>query len=115
MKAKEHSSVWIEREAAEKKRRALAIKKAKSIAKILKKKYRAEEIYLFGSLVWRPDFSWWGTDIDLMVKGLEGERYFEILADITSRTHPFHQDLIPYEKARPSVRKRALEEGVRLE
>jgi transposase len=48
------------------------------------------------------------------VKGLEDERYFEILADISRISHPFHVDLIPFEKAWPSMKKRALKEGLRL-
>jgi hypothetical protein len=39
-------------------------KKGKVVAKVLKEKYRAEEVILFGSLIWRPDFLWAGTDID---------------------------------------------------
>jgi hypothetical protein len=50
-----------------------------------------------------------------MVKGLDDERYYEILADISSVSHPIHIDLIPFEKAWPSVRKRAIKEGLRLE
>src|SRR3972149_10904994 len=97
MKNSEYSSIWKERQKEESKRRALAIKKAKIVAKTLKKKYQAEEVILFGSLIWRPDFLWRGTDIDLIVKGLEDERYFEILADISVISYPFHVDLIPFE------------------
>lgn len=57
---------------------------------------------------------WKGTDIDLTVRGLEDERSFEILADISVISHPFHIDLIPYEKAWASIKKRALKEGLRL-
>jgi predicted nucleotidyltransferase len=114
MKNPEYLSVWKEREKEEKRRRDLALRKAKSLAKILKGRYQAEEIILFGSLIWRPDFLWTGTDIDLIVKGLEDERYFEILADISRNSHPFHVDLIPFEKAWPSMKKRALKEGLRL-
>ena len=114
MKNSEYSSIWKERQKEEIKRRALAIKKAKSVAKTLKEKYHAEEIILFGSLIWRPDFLWRGTDIDLIVKGLEAERYFEILADISGISYPFHVDLIPFEKAWPTIKKRALKEGLRL-
>jgi uncharacterized protein len=114
MKSPDYSSVWKKREKEEKRRKNLAIKKAKSVAKTLKEKYQAEEIILFGSLIWRPDFLWRGTDIDLMVKGLQSERYFEVLADVSEISHPFHVDLIPFEKAWPSIKKRALKEGLRL-
>jgi hypothetical protein len=50
----------------------------------------------------------------LIVRGLEDERYFEILADISAISYPFHVDLIPFEKAWPSIKKRALKEGLRL-
>ncbi len=114
MKSSEYYSVWKERQKEEKRRRQLAIKKARVVAKTLKEKYQAEEVILFGSLIWRPDFLWKGTDIDLIVSGLEDERYFEILADISVISHPFHIDLIPFEKAWPSIKKRALKEGLRL-
>jgi predicted nucleotidyltransferase len=93
----------------------LAIEKAKWVAKTLKDKYKVKEVILFGSLIWRQDFIWERTDIDLLVRGLKDDRYFEALADISEISHPFHVDLIPFEKAWPSVKKRALNEGVRLE
>jgi predicted nucleotidyltransferase len=114
MKNSDYFSVWEKRAKEEKRRKNLAIKKAKSVAKTLKEKYHAEEIILFGSLIWRPNFLWRGTDIDLIVKGLQAERYFEILADVSEISLPFHVDLIPFEKAWPSIKKRALKEGLRL-
>ncbi|MBM4329813.1 MAG: hypothetical protein FJ117_01085 [Deltaproteobacteria bacterium] len=114
MKNPEYFSIWKERQKEENRRRQFAIKKAKAVAKTLKEKYQAEEVILFGSLIWRPDFLWIGTDIDLIVRGLEDQRYFEILADISLISYPFHVDLIPYEKAWPSIKNRALKEGLRL-
>ena len=93
----------------------MAIEKAKLVAKTLKKKYKVKEVILFGSLIWRPDFLWRGTDIDLLVKGLDGDRYFEILADISTISHPFNIDLVPFDKAWPSVKKKAIKEGLRIE
>ena len=115
MKTTEYHSVWEERKVEEERRRELAIEKARAVAKTLKERYRAKEVILFGSLVWRPDFMWRGTDIDLLVKGLRSERYFEALADISEISHPFHVDLIPFEKARPFIKERASREGLRLE
>ena len=115
MKTNEYVSIWEERKTEEMKKRDLAIEKAKAVAKTLKEKYKVKEVILFGSLIWRPDFLWRGTDIDLIVKGIDNERYFEILADISAISHPFHVDLVPFEKAWASVKKRALKEGLRLE
>jgi len=110
----EYRSIWKKRKVEEDKKRDLAIEKARIVAKILKEKYRAKEVILFGSLIWRPDFLWRGTDIDLLVKGLRNANYFEALADISEISHPFHVDLIPFEKVWPLVKKRALKEGLRL-
>jgi len=115
MKTTEYRSLWEEREEEEKRKRILAIEKAREVAKILKGKYKVKEVILFGSLVWRPDFLWRGTDIDLLVKGLKDEKYFEALGDISTTSHPFHIDLVPFEKAWPLIKRRALEEGMRLE
>jgi len=87
MKNTDYRSLWEEREEEEKRKRILAIEKAREVAKILKEKYKVKEVILFGSLVWRPDFIWRGTDIDLLVKGLKGEKYFEVLGDISTTSH----------------------------
>jgi predicted nucleotidyltransferase len=115
METTEYHSIWEERQAEENRKRDLAIEKARVVAKILKEKYQAKEVILFGSLIWRPDFMWERTDIDLLVRGLKSEKYFKALADISIISHPFHVDLIPFEKASPSVKKRIVEEGLRLE
>jgi len=90
----------------EKRRTGVALKMAKAVARTLKKKYRPEDVILFGSLIWRPEFLWAGTDIDLIAKGLEDERYFEILPDISAISHPFRVDLLPFEKAWPRIKSR---------
>ena len=82
MKTTEYRSLWEEREEEEKRKRVLAIEKAREVAKILKRKYKVKEVILFGSLVWRTDFLWRGTDIDLLVKGLE-EWHSELLHQMT--------------------------------
>jgi predicted nucleotidyltransferase len=115
MKTAEYRSIWEERKAEAEKKRALALEKARAVAKILREKYKAKETILFGSLLWRPDFLWRGTDIDLLVKGIDDESYFKIFAEISAISLPFHVDLIPYEKAWPSIKERVLKEGLRLE
>jgi len=82
MKTTEYRSLWEAREEEEKRKRVLAIEKAREVAKILKRKYKVKEVILFGSLVWRTDFLWRGTDIDLLVKGLE-EWHSELLHQMT--------------------------------
>ena len=115
MKRTEYHSVWEERRSGVRRRRDLAIKKAKVLAEFLRKEYKAKEVILFGSLIWRPEFLWRGSDIDLLVKGLEDKRYFEILSAISTLAHPFHVDLIPFKNAWPAIKRRALKRGMKLE
>ncbi len=115
MKTTEYRSVWEERKVEEKRKRDLAIEKARRVAKILKEKYEVKEVILFGSLIWRPDFLWRGTDIDLIVEGLDDEKYFEALGEISGISYPFQVDLVPFEKAWSPIKRRALEEGWKLE
>ncbi len=115
MKKIEYCSAWKERRKEEKRRRILAIERAKQIAKVLKDKYYVRETILFGSLISRSNFLSPRTDIDLMVKGLDGKKYFEVLADVSRLAYPFQIDLIPFEKAESLIKKRALREGLRLE
>ncbi|MBM4338333.1 MAG: hypothetical protein FJ110_02200 [Deltaproteobacteria bacterium] len=114
MNKMEYRSVWDERKEEERQRRKSAIEKAELVAKVLKDKYHAKETILFGSLVSRPDFLWCGTDIDLLVKGLNSKKYFKILAEVSALAHPFQIDLIPFEKAMSPIKKRALKEGLRI-
>ncbi|MEW6376645.1 MAG: hypothetical protein AB1502_12750, partial [Thermodesulfobacteriota bacterium] len=92
MNKMEYRSVWDERKEEERRRRKSAIEKAKFVAKVLKDKYHVKEAILFGSLISRSDFLWCGTDIDLMVKGLNNKKYFEILAEVSALAHPFRID-----------------------
>lgn len=115
MSKKEYRSIWKKRERDARRARLSAIEKAKHIAKVLKEKYHAKESILFGSLLWRPDFLWSGTDIDMMVMGLDRNDYFKILAEVSEMARPFEIDLIPFEKAEESIKRRAIKEGLRLE
>jgi len=50
IKAAEYHTIWEKRKTEEKRKRNLAIEKAKGVARALKKKYRVREVILFESL-----------------------------------------------------------------
>ncbi|HHY98928.1 MAG TPA: nucleotidyltransferase domain-containing protein [Firmicutes bacterium] len=103
-----------EREAAARRQQALA--KAAHAAALLREKYGAERVYLYGSLVWSSHFTA-HSDIDLLVEGLQPcfvKEYWKLLAEIEEITAPFHPSVILAEDAIPGLLKRVREKGVEL-
>lgn len=90
-----------------------ALKKAKKIAIMLKNKYGAKEVILFGSLS-RKEFIHERTDIDLLVKGINLEDLLIAGIDAWKIALPFDVDIIPEEKAEHFIIKIAKKEGIRL-
>ena len=92
--------------------RERAIADSRRIAVFLRETYGAETLGV-GSLFLEGRPFTEKSDIDLVVKGLPGNRYFSILSEVEKlTTFPF--DLVPYEDANGFLRKLADEEGVRL-
>ena len=62
-------------------RRAKAMEESREAARILKKKYGAKRVVLFGSLARSSTFVQ-ASDIDLYAEGIPGTRFFEAEAEI---------------------------------
>ncbi len=92
------------------KKRALA--EARRIAAFLRETYGAETFGV-GSLFLEGRPFTEMSDIDLVVKGIPGDKYFSILAEVEKLT-TFSFDLVPYEDANGFLRRLADEEGVKL-
>lgn len=94
-------------------RRTEGLNLAREVAQLLVERYDAVEVCLIGSLAKKRAVHE-KSDIDLVVRGLSGDRYFSALADgyrLLSGT--FNLDLIPLEDA-GSVIKKSLEEEAEL-
>lgn len=89
-----------------------ARKQAQVCAKALGEEYRAERVYLIGSLARGSSFHP-RSDIDLVVAGIAPERYFAVLADIAERASR-EVDLILLESATPALLECVANEGVLL-
>lgn len=80
-------------------------------AKLLRERYGAREVMVFGSLA-TGDLSG-EVDVDLAVEGLESGEYFSALADLM-QSFECPVDLVRLEEASTSLRERIEAEGRRL-
>ena len=85
---------------------------AENIARFLKDRYGAE-VWGIGSLFEELHPFRKGSDIDLVVRGLPTDTFFEILAEVENQTE-VPVDLIPWEEANNLVREIVRVSGVRL-
>ena len=82
----------------------------KKIAQMLKEKYKVKRVFLIGSAVTGCIHE--RSDIDIVVEGLPPELYMDALVDANDIVErKIEVNLIPYEKAFESLRKKTLEEG----
>jgi predicted nucleotidyltransferase len=93
--------------------RSAGLDRAKKVAVMLRKKYGAKKIFLFGSLV-RDGYLDERTDIDILVDGINTDDVLRAGFDAWIVAEPFDVDLIPARKARKSLLKVARKEGVAL-
>ncbi|WP_276661818.1 nucleotidyltransferase family protein [Syntrophomonas wolfei] len=98
-------------EKARKERNEQARQKASKIAVLLKDKYQAKKVYLYGSLVWGKFHE--RSDIDILVVNLKGD-YWKAWVEVEATADPFPFDLVCYEDAFPSLREKVLEQGLEL-
>lgn len=73
--------------------REKALIAAKLAASILRSKYGAEKIFLFGSLARQDSFTL-SSDIDLSVEGIPPERFYDAVGCLISLISDFKIDLI---------------------
>lgn len=109
---------WQERrqreEASARLRRHEALEKARLLATWLKEKWKAKEVYLYGSLVLDEAFDHL-SDIDLFVVGLPtATDYWRMLAEGRELARPFSPTIVTEEDALPSLRQKVLREGMAL-
>ena len=91
--------------------RERAREKARLVADVLKKKFGARQVILFGSLA-RGDFRE-GSDIDLLVEGISGS-YWDAYLSAERAAAPFVVSLVCLEDASPALLDCARKEGVPL-
>ena len=91
-------------------RRERAWKVAQLAGELLKTRFGATRVVVFGSLAhghWFSDTS----DIDLAAWGLKDEDYFLAVARLQDLSPEFEIDLVAMERCKPSLRTKILSEG----
>jgi len=70
-----------------------AYKTAKTVAGLLRNKYQANKVYIFGSLSDINYFTEW-SDIDLAVSGIDSVHFYKAVADVEHFNQEFEIDLV---------------------
>ncbi len=96
------------------KRRSQARSKAKALAEHIRLHYRAERVFLYGSLAWNGHFTA-HSDIDLFVEGFAPEEeYWRMFGELEELAAPFPISVILAQDAIPSLAAKVRQEGVEL-
>lgn len=96
-------------------RRLLAWKMARIASKILKEKYGAKKVVLFGSLTNEKRFTPW-SDVDLSVSGLPPQDYYQAAGEILDLglSKGIKIDVLDIADCPLSIRKKVKNEGIEL-
>lgn len=95
------------------KTRKQAFQTANQAAKILRERFGARKVAVFGSLASNIGFSEL-SDIDLAVWGVPKDEYYKAVAVVTGLSTRFKIDLVDFESCRKSIKNAILEFGVEL-
>jgi len=92
------------------KRKEIYLEKARECTSFLEKNYNVKRVYIIGSLVKGKFHD--RSDIDLVVEGLPSALYIDALTDLYDLLLPgMELNLIPFEDAFDSLKKRTIREG----
>ncbi|MEW6753112.1 MAG: nucleotidyltransferase domain-containing protein [Candidatus Latescibacterota bacterium] len=86
---------------------------ARSLATLLRERFGASRVAVFGSLVHEDCFTPW-SDLDLAVWGLRPEDAFRALGVAMDMGGPIAVDLVDADACRPALRAAIEEEGVEV-
>lgn len=94
-------------------RREQARAAARQAAVLLKERFGATRVLLFGSVV-HAGFFHRRSDVDLAVEGIESRNFWRAWAALDRLGSEFEIDLVDVETAPPALREAILREGVEL-
>lgn len=80
------------------------------IAVLLRDRYRAKQVIVFGSLTNKERFTR-HSDIDLAISGLTSQSFYQALDEIEFFAYDFKVDLVNLDRCRPAIAERILREG----
>jgi predicted nucleotidyltransferase len=86
---------------------------ARQAAELLREKFQAQRVVLFGSLAAPSGFNRW-SDIDLAAWGIPADRFYAAVAAVTGLSPDFKVDLVDPETCRPGLKSAIEREGLDL-
>ncbi len=86
---------------------------AKIASGILKDKFGAEKVFVFGSLTNKTRFNKW-SDIDLAALGIPAHKFYAAVAAVADFDEEFKIDLIDIDDCKNSLRKTIEDEGIEI-
>ncbi|RPJ19039.1 MAG: nucleotidyltransferase domain-containing protein [Planctomycetaceae bacterium] len=89
----------------------LAWSLARTAADLLRERFGATRVVVFGSLAHDEWFTRW-SDIDLAAWGISPEAFFRAVAAVTGLSTEFKLDLVDPQDCRPALRRAIEREGV---
>jgi predicted nucleotidyltransferase len=92
------------------KRRRRAMNAARKAAKLLKEKFGAQEVILFGSLARRGSFNLY-SDIDLAERGVDPQKFYAAGAAVERLSMEFKIDLVDPNDCSPAMQKEIEKDG----
>lgn len=94
-------------------RRKNALDVAKQASSLLKRRFGAERVVLFGSLVSKDSFTPW-SDIDLAVWGIAPDDFFSAVAAVTGLSPDFKIDLVEPATCRKRINDVIQKQGIEI-
>ena len=92
-------------------RRGKALDVAKQAASLLRRKFGAERVMLFGSLASKDAFTPW-SDIDLAVWGIAPDEFYSAVAVVTGLSPVFKVDLVEPDTCRKRIKDVIQKQGI---
>ncbi|HDH97809.1 MAG TPA: nucleotidyltransferase domain-containing protein [Deltaproteobacteria bacterium] len=96
-----------------KKRRAKGLELAKKASLLLRQRYGAKRVVLFGSLARTKTFSSW-SDIDLAAWGIAPDKFFSAVAAVTGLSPDFRIDLVEPDTCREAMKDSIQKHGIEI-
>lgn len=86
---------------------------ARAAARLMRQRFSATRVVVFGSLAHRTWFTPW-SDIDLAAWGIPLDMFYQAVASVTGLSSEFEIDLVAPEDCRPGLRQVIEQEGIDL-
>jgi len=94
-------------------RREHAWKLARSAANLLRERFAATQVVIFGALAHQHWFGP-GSDIDLAVWGITASQFYRAVATVMDINQDFQVDLVDPENCHPTIRQALETEGIEI-